>query len=248
MNADIVAEPYASTVTATLRRKLPARYDQPYRTTFDEHVRSALRPGLRILDVGAGRHPTVPPAARPPGCSYVGLDVSGAELDAAGPDAYDETIVRDIAEPVPSLADRFDLILSWQVLEHVRPLDLAFDNLRSYLRPEGRLVAQFSGGLSAFAVANRLLPRRSSMWVLTHLVGKQPSQVFPAFYDHCRYGALEKMLAPWRRHEVIPLYVGAVPYFEFSRFVRAAYVAYEEWTFRRDLRNLASYYVVDATR
>lgn len=248
MSNEAVAQPYVKTVAATLHRRLPARYDQPYRTTFDDRVRSALRPDLRILDVGAGRHPTIPAANRPPGCSYVGLDVSGSELTEAGAGAYDETVVRDVAERDPSLAERFDLIVSWQVLEHVRPLDVAIDNLQLYLRPGGRLVAQFSGGWSAFAVANTLLPQRARMWVLTRLVGKHPDQVFPAFYDRCHYGALQRMLASWSSHEVVPLYVGAVPYFGFSRLVRTAYMAYEEWTYRQDIRNLASYYVVDAVR
>lgn len=228
--------------------QLPSRYSQPYGATFDARVRQALAPGLRILDVGAGRHPTVPLEDRPEGCRYVGLDVSPRELDKAGPRAYDEAIVADVSEWVQGLAGRFDLVLSWQVMEHVKPLDVAFENLRSYLRPGGRLIAQMSGTFSVFGLANQLLPHRVGMWVLTRLVGKDPEEVFPAHYHRCWASALQRILAGWGKGEVIPLYVGAMPYFRFSNLLRALYIGYEEWTFLGDRANVASYYVVDAMR
>ncbi len=228
--------------------ELPPRYSQPYSTTFDARVRSALAPGLRILDVGAGREPTVPAGARPEACCYVGLDVSQRELDKAGPGAYDETLVADVTERVPTLESRFDLILSWQVMEHVKPLDVAFENLHSYLRPGGRLISQMSGTFSVFGLLNQLLPQRVGLWTLTQLVGKHPEDVFPAHYHRCWASALQQILEPWATREVVPLYVGAMPYFRFSNLLRAVYIGYEEWTWRRGHANLASYYVVDATR
>lgn len=249
MTSGVIADQgYLGAVAATFRRSLPPRYSQPYRATFDQRVQSALRPDLAILDVGAGRQPTVPVADRPPGCTYVGLDVSESELGRAGVGAYDDVVVRDVLERETSLEGRFDLILSWQVLEHVTDLDSAMQNLHSYLRPGGRLIAQFSGGRSAFAIANKALPDRARMWVLTRLVGKDPGRVFPAYYDQCWDSAVRRIMQPWSEHEVVPLYVGAMPYFKFSRLARTAYLAYEEWTYRTDRRNLAAYYVVDAVR
>lgn len=232
----------------TYRGTLPPRYDEPYRAEFDRHLAAALAPNLRVLDVGAGRKPTVAPEDRPAGCHYVGLDLSSAELAKAGPAAYDHTIVGDVTTRIAELEGAFDLVISWQVLEHVRRLDETFSHLHAYLRPGGRVVAQLSGGRSVFGVVNRVLPERLGRWALVRLVGKNPAYVFPAYYDRCWYDALAAVLDDWSHYEIVPLYVGAMPYFRFSRLARAAYVAYEEWTYRTNRRNLASYYVVDAVR
>ena len=237
-----------SAVRTTWAGEMPERYSAPYDTTFFERVRAALAPGLELLDVGAGRHPTIAPADRPPACRYVGLDLSAAELAQAGPGTYDETVVADMTEWVPEFEERFDLAVSFQVMEHVKPLGVAIENLRRYLRPGGRLIAQMSGTFSAFGLINQALPGKLGMLALTHLVGKHPDEVFPAHYDKCWHAALDTILTPWSQREIVDLHTGALPYFGFSKSVRSLYVGYEEWAFRGDHRNLASYYVIDAVR
>lgn len=233
---------------STRAGRLPERYAEPYSATFDGRVRGAAGPGMRILDVGGGRQPTIGPDDRPSGCHYVGLDLSREELETAGRGTYDEMVEADVTERIPRFVDSFDLVLSWQVLEHVKPLDVAIENLRLYLRPGGRLIAQMSGTFSAFGLINQALPGRAGMWVLRHFVGKSPSEVFPAFYHRCWYSALDRILEPWSRREIVPLHVGAVPYWKFSKTLQSLYVGYEEWAYQRGHDNLASYYVIDAVR
>jgi SAM-dependent methyltransferase len=247
------AEPsIRSAVLSAMRRThsggLPERYSQPYDATFRDRARSAVGPGMRILDVGGGRLPTVLPPDRPPGCHYVGLDLSEGELHKAGPGAYDETAAADVSHWVPHFEESFDLALSWQVLEHVKPLDVAIENLRRYLKPGGRLLAQMSGKFSAFGLINQALPPKAGMWALTHLVGKSPDEVFPAYYHRCWHDSLARILEPWSSWEIVDLHVGAMPYWRFSTLLRTLYVGYEEWAYRRERRNLASYYVIDAVR
>jgi len=232
---------------AAWRGDLPARYAEEQRVLFDELVAPALVSGAAVLDVGAGRAPTVPLGVRPGDIHYAGLDLSRAELDAAPAGSYDETVVSDAARRVPELENRFDLALSWQVLEHVKPLDPVIANLRSYLRPGGRLVAQFSGTFSAFGVLNQLLPHRASVWLLHRLNDRPTESVFPAYYHHCWQRAIEKMFVDWTSVRVVPRYLGA-GYFRFSRPLLASYVAYEEWAMRGEHPNLASYYLIDAVR
>ena len=235
-------------VRCGLTGQLPERYDLPYEATFMARVEDALRPGIRILDAGAGRFPTLPLSQRPPGCQYVGLDISGDELSKAGDGAYDEVALADLTQRVPELEGNFDLILSFQVMEHVKPLDRAIENLREYLRPGGRLIAQMSGKFSVFGIANQLLPSKAAMFVLTRLVGKDPAHVFPAPYHQCWHGALMRMSPTWSRFEVVPLYQGAMPYFRFSKVLRSLYLGWEEWVRLGEHVNLAAYYVVDAER
>jgi SAM-dependent methyltransferase len=200
-----------------------------------------------VLDVGAGARPAFGPESRPAGVHYVGIDVSAAELGRAELTAYDETRVSDVLEFIGEWESRFDLIVSWQTLEHVKPLAVAVENLRRYLRPGGLLVAHLSGSRAAYAVASRLLPHTAAQWVSARLLGRDPDTMFPTHYDRCHYQALLELLSPWREVEVVPRYAGA-DYFSFSRRLRSLYLLYENWAFRHDRRSLATHYLISARR
>ncbi len=226
--------------------RLPPRYAADAGPGFHHRVRSALRPGIAILDVGAGRAPCVSPADRPPGCTYVGLDISERELLRAPPGSYDETVVADASELMPELAGRFELIVSWFAFEHIAPLPAGVSNIREYLAPRGRLISNLSGAFSIASILNRLLPERAASRLVTRLLARDPGSVFPARYDHCWHSALERLFARgWAHSEIIPIYLGA-RYFQFSRLLSAVYLCYEEWAFQTGRRNLAPYYLVDA--
>ncbi len=237
-------------VAAAYRGHLPERYRRSpdaWRATFDDALARVLAPGQRILDVGSGRLPTILPEDRLPGCHYVGLDISREELETAPPGSYDEVVVADVGTRVAALQGRFDLVVSFQVLEHVKPLDAAFDNLRSYLDTDGQLVAQFSGKFSLFALANQAVPHRASRWLLRRVLDRAEGTTFPAPYHLCYQSALERLLRPWTRADIEPCWYGE-GYFNFWAPLRAGYVGFEEWARRRGHENLAPYYVVHAVR
>ncbi len=202
---------------------------------------------MDILDIGSGWAPSVPPAERPAGCRYVGLDLSRTELERAPEGSYDDMAIADVRELCPALRDRFDLALSCQVLEHVKPLAVAAGNVGSYLRPGGRFIAFFSGTFSIFGMLNRVLPQRSALWVMKTFLHRPADTIFPAYYDRCWAGALHRIFREWSSVEVVPSWHGA-GYFAFFRPLQAAYVAYEEWACRSERVNLAPYYLIDARR
>jgi SAM-dependent methyltransferase len=228
------------------RVPLPGRY-RLWQASFDSAVNGALFPGASILDVGSGRQPTLGPAARPAGCNYVGLDLSETELALALPGSYDETIASDIAVFRPELRDRFDLVLSYQVFEHVRPLATALQNVQAYLKEGGTLVAAFSGTFAHFALASRVIPTSLARKIMQRTMGKNPEAVFPAHYDDCWYGALRSDLQSWSDAIVMPHYVGAY-YFSFAPALQRLYLKYENWAARENHRNLATHYVIVARR
>jgi SAM-dependent methyltransferase len=227
--------------------ELPARYDGHWREPFGARLAASLRPQMRILDVGSGGFPTLPMDSRPRGCLYAGLDLSLVELQRAPRRSYDEFWVADIRARIPVLEDRYDLVLSCNVLEHVRPVDLAFENLRMYLRPGGRFLALFSGRFSVFAIVNRMIPRGVGVELMKRLLDRDPKDVYPAHYDRCSYDQIVRMLGGWAQVEVVPLYLGA-EYFNFSPALRSAYLRYENWACRAQYRNLATHYLVSAVR
>lgn len=226
--------------------RLPERYGYAMQHAFLEHVRPLLTPNIAILDVGSGRSPTIAPEFRPPACRYVGLDISDHELQSAAPGAYNRAIAHDITKRLLT-SESFDLVLSWQVLEHVKPLDLALENLREVLRPGGVMVSQLSGPFSAFALLARVVPHPVRVWAMARYLNHPEEEKFPTRYHHCHASGLERMLASWSSATVHPYYRGA-GYFGMCRPLQRAYVSYESLIAERNVRNLATHYLVIAQR
>jgi SAM-dependent methyltransferase len=227
--------------------ELPARYEGRWKDEFERRVHGHLRSGVRILDLGSGANPTLPIAERPRDSFYLGLDISRRELEKAPSGSYDEWRITDATEFVGDLENAFDLIVSWQVLEHVKPLERAIENCRRYLRSGGAFVALFSGTLSAFGVVNRVVPRPLGVAAMKHLLGREPETVFPAYYDGTRYAPLRRHFQDWQSAEIVPLFRGA-GYFSFSRPLQRAYLLYENWAAAGNRVNLATHYLVEAVK
>jgi SAM-dependent methyltransferase len=225
---------------------LPSRYRLGMQEVFLEHLRPLLVPGVAILDVGSGRSPTIAPDDRPADCRYTGLDVSADELGAAAEGSYDDTVVADIGKPLP-IRDEYDVVISWQVLEHVKPIDRALESLRAALKPGGTMLAQLSGSRAAFALLARVLPHRVRVVAMSRLLGHPPEEKFPTYYDRCTATALRRMLASWTSAEIIPFYRGAV-YFSFWRPLQRLYLAYETRVSVKPREDFATHYLIVATR
>jgi SAM-dependent methyltransferase len=224
--------------------RLPDRYGYRMQDVFLQRLRPLLVEGVTILDVGAGRSPTLAPHDRPAGCRYLGLDISAEELDAAGPDAYDAGYVHDIVEPLADVRD-VDVIISWQVLEHVSSLSMALTNLRQMLRPGGTLLAQLSGSFAAFALAARVMPHRLRVKAMARYLGHAEELKFPTHYDRCNARAISKLLEDWESSEIIPFFRGA-PYFSMSRPLQRVYLGYEDFIAARGCNTLATHYLIVA--
>jgi SAM-dependent methyltransferase len=230
------------------RRRLPVRYQTDvWDRRFRQRLGELMRPGISMLDVGAGRRPMVPAGERPARVHYVGLDPDGAELARAEAGSYDELVVRTAEERVAALEDRFDLVVSFLALEHVSSTAAVIDNARAYLKPGGWLIAQLAGANSPFSVANRVLPHGVAKLLLSRTQDRSPDTVFRAHYDRGSYSGLVTLLDGWSQGEVLPLFTG-VGYVLFSRVLTAAYIAYEEWAYHSGRRDLAAFYLVCAQR
>lgn len=238
-----------STSAGSVDPLLPARYRSRWRDPFEEPIYARLKPGASVLDIGSGRHPAVPADRRPVDVEYVGLDLSGDELVAAGPEAYTQAVEADATVLQGELVDRFDLVISWQVLEHVRDLRQTIENVRLYLRPGGTFVALFSGSWSAFGIVNKVLPHKLGKRIVEPIMHRKEANtpVFPAYYNQCYASALERIFTPWGDADIRPLFVGAT-YFSFARPVMRAYLLYENAIASRQVANLATHYLVTATR
>lgn len=228
---------------------LPLRYHTTWGQPYWDNITSRLRDGITILDIGAGRRPTLPIADRPAGTTYIGLDVSREEMDAAGPGAYDEVYIADVVTLAPELVGRIDLAVSLQVFEHVKALDAALDNVHGYLQPEGALISQFFGKWSAFAIINQITPNSLGRRIVER-VGRRRARnapAFPAVYDRCSARQVRKLTAGWRSAQLTPYFRGAT-YFHFSSVLTRAYLRYENIAVHRGAANLATHYLLVACK
>lgn len=96
----------------------------------------ALQPGTRVLDFGAGSGEFLG-AAQEAGCDVIGIE-PGRSYAAFARNRYSVTVLHE--EPAGGFpAERFDVITTHHVLEHVRdPVDV-LERLAAWLAPEGIL-------------------------------------------------------------------------------------------------------------
>jgi SAM-dependent methyltransferase len=229
------------------RNPLPARYRPELGKEFREFIGETLVGGMAILDVGAGRRPTLSPSERPADTRYVGLDISAEGLHAAPPGAYDETVVGDAAIAVPALYGRFDLIVSRWVLEHVRHVDRAASAFHQYAKPGGVFVACLAGRNAMFAIANRVLPHAVAARTAAGLCQRPVERVCPAFYDHCTDRGLRSAFADWEHVDVVAHWRAAY-YLDRLPRLQSAYLRYENWTADHGRTGLATHYTLMARK
>jgi 2-polyprenyl-3-methyl-5-hydroxy-6-metoxy-1,4-benzoquinol methylase len=99
-------------------QRFGAILDLPITSSPQSELHTLLRPGLRVLDVGAGAHKPLRQAVTPVTDSYFSLDTD--------PDGeFDYRSFEDITPGV-----EFDLVVANQVLEHLS-LEQAFEMARS---------------------------------------------------------------------------------------------------------------------
>ncbi len=90
-------------------------------------------PGAVVIDYGCGNMP-YRPLFEAAGCTYLGADFDGAPDIAIAPDGR-----------IDAADASADVVVSFQVLEHVRDLGRYFAEARRVLKPDGRLLLSTHG-------------------------------------------------------------------------------------------------------
>ncbi len=143
--------------------------------------------GKDILEIGAGRSPMLDEGEYEKTASYTINDISEHEL-ALAPDKFDK-IVCDFSSDIPkSEQNKYDLIFSSMVLEHVRSGSRFFDNTYVALKPGGIAIHLHPTLYSLPMVVNYLFPERLTKAVL---IAFRPHRTddntpkFPSRYSYC---------------------------------------------------------------
>jgi SAM-dependent methyltransferase len=138
----------------------PRRYGAVAKFSHAYPMRTA-RSGLRSLDVGAGvgEHLEYEDATD---ADYVALELRPAMAEEiARRYPHVTTVAGDVERGLPFETGKFDRVLAIHVLEHLRNLPAALDEIRRLLRPGGVLsvVIPCEGGLG-YALGRRMTVQR----------------------------------------------------------------------------------------
>lgn len=112
----------------------------------------AGRRDLRVLEAGCG---STSHLKMPPGSRVVGIDISEAQLRRNT--HLVEKIQGDL-ETYPFAPDDFDLIICWDVLEHLPHPQRAIENFVRTLRPEGLIILAMPNVASIKGLVAKLTP------------------------------------------------------------------------------------------
>ena len=151
-------------------------------------------PNQVIVDLGAGKQCLFAPLLEPDSRSrIVGVDVSSEAM--ASNDALDDQVVADAAEGLPLQDAEADLVVSMSTLEHIRRVQPVALEIYRVLKPGGHTIHVFPSENAPFSLLNRLLPHSVTRGLLRALIpGSEGIQGFPAYYDHCSPGEMERLL------------------------------------------------------
>jgi 2-polyprenyl-6-hydroxyphenyl methylase / 3-demethylubiquinone-9 3-methyltransferase len=130
---------------------------------------------IRILDIGCGGGILSEPLARI-GADVIGADPSEENIAAARAHAEDSGVTVDYrattAEALADAAERFDIVLAMEVVEHVANVNLFVRRCSEMVKPGGLMIAAtINRTLKSFALAIigaeyvlRWLPRGTHQW------------------------------------------------------------------------------------
>lgn len=119
---------------------------------------------LRVLEAGCGSMSKV----RLPADAYiVGIDISAKQLERNS--GLDARILGDI-ETYPLPEGSFDIIICWDVLEHLPSPEKALKNFFRAARPGGLIVLAFPNLLSLKGLITKLTPHFIHVWYYRYLL------------------------------------------------------------------------------
>jgi 2-polyprenyl-3-methyl-5-hydroxy-6-metoxy-1,4-benzoquinol methylase len=131
---------------------------------LDDRLRG--RAGLRVLEAGCGSTSHV---RLPPDATLVGIDISQKQLDRNARLA--ERIRGDVQAHDLGVAS-FDVIICWDVLEHLPYPERALERFVRALRPDGLLVLALPHALSFKGMVTKLTPHAFHVWFYRRILGQ----------------------------------------------------------------------------
>lgn len=170
------------------------------------------RPAARVVEAGCGArsHLTYPAGTR-----VIGIDLLRSQLQR---NAETRLLAQGDVTSLPVATGAADLVVCWDVLEHLPDPAQAIRELARLLRPGGLAVLALPNILSLKGLVTRLTPWSFHVWVYRHVlgdrsVGTDSFDQFPtAFGFVLRPAGLRRLAEAQGLHvDALHLYEGPVP-------------------------------------
>lgn len=210
----------------------------------------ARYPAARILELGAGRWPSFQLEDMPSTIeSYTVNDISPAELSLL-PEGYDKACF-DVSGDAEHFAERYDVVFSRFLAEHVPDGIAMHRNVHRVLKPGGVAFHLIPTLYALPFIINKIAPERLTRAILRVLSPRRSiSPKFPAYYSAC-YGSPSRMRAMlkeigYSRIEVRTFYGHF--YYEKIPLLRTVHKHFSSVAARRKWHHLASYAYIRAVK
>jgi SAM-dependent methyltransferase len=139
------------------------------------------RESARVLDAGcgAGRNLRIPADVH-----TVGIDISQRQLERN--QHLTERILGDLQTyPLPERS--YDLVICWDVLEHLPRPEVALHNMRRSLKDDGLMILALPNLISVKGVVTKFTPHAFHIWFHRHVYrseksGEDDTGPFPTFF------------------------------------------------------------------
>jgi len=176
--------------------KIVYSYSENEWNEYSEFVQSLVKEygACQICDVGGGANPVLPLEfieQNQLDCTV--LDISSEELEKA-PKGYNK-LVQDVEASDCVQVEKFDLVITKMLAEHLKHGKLFHKNIFGMLKPGGVAIHYFPTLYSLPFIVNKLIPDRLSSFLLDTFLPRDRHQLgkFPAYYSWC-YGPIPSML------------------------------------------------------
>ena len=149
-------------------------------------------PDATVLELGGGRWPSFRVSDMPDNLkAYTVNDINPNELELAGPD-YEKACF-DVSGDSSAFSDRYEVVFSRFLAEHVQNGPAMHRNVYNVLKPGGTAFHLIPTLYSSPFVINKFFPEKLSSKLLEALTPRREiSPKFPAYYSACQ-GNTRKM-------------------------------------------------------
>jgi SAM-dependent methyltransferase len=210
------------------RRYYPDYVDEHHR--FDALIRTYLRPGIAVLDAGAGRGVMYPYDYRDTVARMAGADTDPAIMQNEN---VTDAVVADLGH-LPYEDGTFDLVFSKYVFEHLDDPLRVLRELRRVMRPGAHLLIHTPNRWHYVAMAATITPTRFHVW-FNQKRGRVEADTFPTRYRINDPKTIAKLAAASRlRVERVDLFETKPDYLLFHPLAYRAGIAYERFVNRSE--------------
>lgn len=227
-----------------LEEKFPRYFDSPsYKDELLRRISSSIEKGgvKKVLEAGGIDRPLL---RKGQGYEYDGLDIESSDKCY---EVYDNFVIQSIEEPVN---EKYDLIISITLLEHVPNNDSSINSMYQSLQPDGETHHYVPSKWHPYAVALRIVgPVLQKRLIPILRPGAEDVTGYPAYFDKCSISSMRKLLIKHGFTDVdVQAFHRANDYFAFFTPLFLAVTTFENLCRKLKLDLFASGFVISAKR